>query len=153
MVETINGTTGAVQTQETHTNSLTYEDQVVKKIAGIATSEISGILSMSGGFISDLTDKFRSNGDITKGIDAEVGEKQVALDLKVICEYGKNIPEIFQQTISKVKKQIKDMTGLDVVEINMHVDDVMTRKEFDANNNSKAEEKTPAKPVNNDRVQ
>ena len=39
--------------------------------------------------MSGLTDRFRSTEDITKGINAEVGEKQVALDLKVIVEYGK----------------------------------------------------------------
>ena len=130
-----NGNIPPVASTTEHKNSLTYEDQVIKKIAGIATNEIPGILSMSGGFISDIADKFRSSGDITKGIDAEVGEKQVALDLKVIAEYGKNIPEIFQTTIDKVSKQIKDMTGLTVIEVNMHVDDVMTRKEFDEQNN------------------
>ncbi len=70
-------------------NKLTFEDQVIKKIAGIASNDVKGILSMSGGFMSGLTDRFRSTEDITKGIDAEVGERQVALDLKVIVEYGK----------------------------------------------------------------
>ncbi|HBQ77555.1 MAG TPA: Asp23/Gls24 family envelope stress response protein, partial [Exiguobacterium sp.] len=99
-----------------------------------------GILSMSGGFMSGLTDRLRSTEDITKGIDAEVGERQVALDLKVIVEYGKNIPSIFQDAVTKIKKSVHDMTGLDVVEINMHVEDVMTRSEFDAKSKSSKEE-------------
>ncbi|MCY1691561.1 Asp23/Gls24 family envelope stress response protein [Exiguobacterium sp. SL14] len=77
---------------------------------------------------------------MTKGIDAEVGERQVALDLKVIVEYGKNIPSIFQDAVLKIKKSVHDMTGLDVVEINMHVEDVMTRSEFDAKSKSSKEE-------------
>ncbi|MDI3092984.1 Asp23/Gls24 family envelope stress response protein [Priestia megaterium] len=86
----VNETNTAVKSQEnTHQNTLTFEDQVIKKIAGIAANEIKGILSMSGGFMSGLTDRFRSTEDITKGINAEVGEKQVALDLKVIVECGK----------------------------------------------------------------
>jgi len=121
-------------------NKLTFEDQVIKKIAGIASNDVKGILSMSGGFMSGLTDRFRSTEDITKGIDAEVGERQVALDLKVIVEYGKNIPSIFQDAVSKIKKSVHDMTGLDVVEINMHVEDVMTRSEFDAKSKSTKEE-------------
>lgn len=121
-------------------NKLTFEDQVIKKIAGIASNDVKGILSMSGGFMSGLTDRFRSTEDITKGIDAEVGERQVALDLKVIVEYGKNIPSIFQDAVTKIKKSIHDMTGLDVVEINMHVEDVMTRSEFDAKSKSSKEE-------------
>ncbi|MDO6848902.1 Asp23/Gls24 family envelope stress response protein [Priestia megaterium] len=90
------------------------------------------ILSMSGGFMSGLTDRFRSTEDITKGINAEVGEKQVALDLKVIVEYGKNVPAIFSEIVNNVKKSVHDMTGLEVVEVNMHVEDVMTRSEFEA---------------------
>ncbi|MER2032546.1 Asp23/Gls24 family envelope stress response protein [Exiguobacterium indicum] len=121
-------------------NKLTFEDQVIKKIAGIASNDVKGILSMSGGFMSGLTDRFRSTEDITKGIDAEVGERQVALDLKVIVEYGKNIPSIFQDAVSKIKKSVHDMTGLDVIEINMHVEDVMTRSEFDAKSKSSKEE-------------
>lgn len=123
-----------------HENKLTFEDQVIKKIAGIASNDVKGILSMSGGFMSGLTDRFRSTEDITKGIDAEVGERQVALDLKVIVEYGKNIPSIFQDAVTKIKKSVHDMTGLDVVEINMHVEDVMTRSEFDAKSKSTKEE-------------
>ncbi|MCG0047018.1 Asp23/Gls24 family envelope stress response protein [Priestia aryabhattai] len=102
----VNETNTAVKSQEnTHQNTLTFEDQVIKKIAGIAANEIKGILSMSGGFMSGLTDRFRSTEDITKGINAEVGEKQVALDLKVIVEYGKNVPAIFSETVNNVKNQ------------------------------------------------
>lgn len=129
----VNETNTAVKSQEnTHQNTLTFEDQVIKKIAGIAANEIKGILSMSGGFMSGLTDRFRSTEDITKGINAEVGEKQVALDLKVIVEYRKNAPAIFSETVNNVKKSVHDMTGLEVVEVNMHVEDVMTRSEFEA---------------------
>ena len=98
---------------------------------------------MSGGFMSGLTDRLRSTEDITKGVGAEVGERQVALDLRVIVEYGKNIPSIFQETVAKIKKAIGDMPGLEVVKVNMHVEDVMTRAEFDAKRkNEQAEEKT-----------
>ncbi|MGF9888351.1 Asp23/Gls24 family envelope stress response protein [Priestia megaterium] len=129
----VNETNTTVKSQEnTHQNTLTFEDQVIKKIAGIAANEIKGILSMSGGFMSGLTDRFRSTEDITKGINAEVGEKQVALDLKVIVEYGKNVPAIFSETVNNVKKSVHEMTGLEVVEVNMHVEDVMTRSEFEA---------------------
>jgi uncharacterized alkaline shock family protein YloU len=133
LVMAVNETNTPVKSQEnTHQNTLTFEDQVIKKIAGIAANEIKGILSMSGGFMSGLTDRFRSTEDITKGINAEVGEKQVALDLKVIVEYGKNVPAIFSEIVNNVKKSVHEMTGLEVVEVNMHVEDVMTRSEFEA---------------------
>ncbi|MFY7751356.1 MAG: Asp23/Gls24 family envelope stress response protein, partial [Exiguobacterium acetylicum] len=100
MANEVNTTT---ENEVVRENKLTFEDQVIKKIAGIASNEVTGILSMSGGFMSGLTDRLRSSEDITKGIGAEVGERQVALDLKVIVEYGKNIPSIFQETVAKIK--------------------------------------------------
>ncbi|MBW4084565.1 Asp23/Gls24 family envelope stress response protein [Paenibacillus sp. S150] len=126
-----------------HENKLTFENQVIKKIAGLASNEIDGILSMSGGFMSGLTNLLRSTEDITKGIGAEVGELQVAIDLKVIVEYGKNVPAIFQDAVSKIKKAMYDMTGLEVVEVNMHVEDVMTRAEFEAKSKTGGNESSP----------
>ncbi|ERG67697.1 Asp23/Gls24 family envelope stress response protein [Exiguobacterium chiriqhucha] len=128
-------------------NKLTFEEQVIKKIAGLATGEVQGILSMSGGFMSGFTDRFRSTEDITKGIDAEIGEHQVALDLRVIVEYGKSIPGIFDDTVLKIKKAMADMTGLEVVEVNMHVEDVMTREEFDVKRKTVEEVGEPSRDL------
>lgn len=145
--ENMNVTTNETNEQQARQNKLTFEEQVIKKIAGLATSEVQGILSMSGGFMSGLTDRFRSTEDITKGIGAEVGEKQVALDLRVIVEYGKNIPSVFNETVTKIKKAMNDMTGLEVVEVNMHVEDVMTREEFEAKSKSNDAETEPSRDL------
>lgn len=145
--ENLNVTTNETNEQQARQNKLTFEEQVIKKIAGLATSEVQGILSMSGGFMSGFTDRFRSTEDITKGIGAEVGEKQVALDLRVIVEYGKNIPSVFNETVTKIKKAMNDMTGLEVVEVNMHVEDVMTREEFEAKSKSNDAETEPSRDL------
>lgn len=109
---------------------LSYDDKVIKKIAGLATEEVAGVLTVTGGFIGNITDKLRSD-DKTKGINVDVGKKQVALDLNVVCEYGKNVPQIFEQVVAKVSAAILDMTGLEVVELNMHVEDVLGREDFE----------------------
>lgn len=113
-----------------HTNSLTFDDKVIKKIVGFAACEIPGILAMSGNLLAGLTDMLKSSDDPTKGISVEVGKKQVAIDMKVICEYGRNIPEIFGQVIDRATSAINEMTGLDVVELNVHVVDVLSKDEF-----------------------
>lgn len=109
---------------------LTFDDQVVKKIAGIAVSEIPGILGLSGNAITNLTEKFTNGNNPTKGISAEVGTKQVAIDLDVIGEYGKNIAQVFDTATKKVAEEVKNMTGLDVIEFNMNVDDIMTKDQY-----------------------
>lgn len=109
---------------------LTYEDKVIKKIAGMATDEVPGILTVSGGLIGNIADRLHTS-DKTKGIDADVGKKQVALDLNVVCEFGRHVPEVFDQIIDKVGSAIFEMTGLELVELNMHVEDVLSKEDFE----------------------
>jgi len=127
------------QEQQENRDRLTYDDEVIKKIAALATIETEGILGMSGSFFQGMRETFGGDENITKGIRADVGEKQVAIDLEMYVEYGKSIPEIYKDIKESVGRNIKQMTGLELVEFNMNVDDVFTREEFDENrSNSKS---------------
>ncbi|GEP25252.1 MAG: Asp23/Gls24 family envelope stress response protein [Lentilactobacillus diolivorans] len=132
------------------TRKLTFENGVIEKIAGLVCRNVDGILSLDGGMISELTDRFSKTTDPTKGIDAEVGEKQVALDMEATIEYGADARQIFDEICTKTQRAIKNYTGLDVVEINLNINDVLTKKEWEQQSTRKKDD--IANEVTDDRV-
>ena len=108
--------------------SIRIANEVVRIIAGIAASEVKGIVGMSGG-VADGFAELLMKKNLAKGVKVEVGERQVAVDLFVVMEYGSNIPEIACQVQENVKRAIESMTGLEVVEVNVHIQGVEFRNE------------------------
>lgn len=121
----------AVDSREENVHTLSFDERVIKKIAGIAATEIPGILAMSGSLFTSFTDMLKASDDPTKGISVEVGQKQVAVDMNIVCEYGRNLPEIFDTIVASVSGAIKDMTGLEVVEMNVRVADILLKEDFE----------------------
>ncbi|MCI5775945.1 MAG: Asp23/Gls24 family envelope stress response protein [Aerococcus sp.] len=135
-----------------HENELTFEDRVLEKIANYSVQNIDGILELKGNFTSGFVGFFSDSAEDTKGVSAEVGKEEVALDLEVIAEYGKDLQKAFQQTIDVVTRNVKSMTGLKVVEINMNVNDVVTRGEFEREQNEERRKKAEERKKELDRV-
>ncbi|EOB3420281.1 Asp23/Gls24 family envelope stress response protein [Enterococcus faecium] len=110
---------------------LNYEDKVVQKIIGIAIEQVDGLLSANGGFFSNVAGKLVNTDNVTAGIETEVGKKQVAVDMDVIVEYGKDIEKIFEEMQEIIGKEVKNMTRLEVIEVNANVVDIKTKEEFE----------------------
>lgn len=119
------------ESKEEYHDTLEFDNAVVEKVVGILAKEVQGILGMKGSFISDITQTFTSGDDITKGITAEVNGKDVAVDMKVILEYGVSAPKIFEEVKRKIREGLLAMTGLSLRELNVRVVDVMTRKAYE----------------------
>ncbi|MCR4442228.1 MAG: Asp23/Gls24 family envelope stress response protein [Peptococcaceae bacterium] len=103
--------------------SIRIADEVVAIIAGLAASEVKGVAGMSGGIVGGITE-FVGKKNPSKGVKVEVGEKEAAVDIFVIVEFGARIPEVANEIQRSVKKAIENMTGLTVVEVNVHVQGV-----------------------------
>ncbi len=96
-------------------------NEVVAVIAGKAATEVPGVFSMSGGL--GITEVFGKK-NMTKGIKVDAGEKETKIDVHIIVDYGIRIPDIAFEIQNRVKKAVETMTGLKVVEVNVHVQGV-----------------------------
>ena len=112
-------------TEEVQDNGVQIADDVVSIIAGKAASEVSGVYSMSGGFAGGITEVFGKK-NFSKGIKVDVNEQKVKIDVNIIVEYGTRIPDVAFEIQNRVKKAVESMTGLNVLEVNVHVQGVNT---------------------------
>ncbi|MFC4030511.1 Asp23/Gls24 family envelope stress response protein [Streptomyces polygonati] len=113
----------------------TIADGVVEKIAGLAARDVVGVHAMGTG----LTRTFGAVRDrvpggrtsVSRGVKAEVGEVQTALDLDIVVDYGVSIMDVARAVRENVIAAVERMTGLEVVEVNVAVGDVKLPDEED----------------------
>ena len=101
-------------------------DDVIAVIAGSAASEVPGVAAMAGGFAGGISEVFSGKKNLAKGIKVEAGEKETKIDVNIIVEYGVRIPDVAFEIQNRVKKAVEGMTGLKVVEVNVHIQGVNT---------------------------
>ncbi|MFD3588002.1 Asp23/Gls24 family envelope stress response protein [Streptomyces sp. NPDC058683] len=126
-VSALKGRTGAGTPAETR-GKTTIADGVVAKIAGMAAREVPGIHSLGAGMaraFGAMRERVPGGGGgVTRGVKVEVGERQAAVDLDVVVEYGVSIVDVAGVVRTNVISAVERMTGLEVVEVNVVVDDV-----------------------------
>lgn len=120
--------TNDMNTREEQNGSISFANDVVATIAGLATVEIEGVAGMSGGFSGGLAELL-GRKNLTKGVKVEIGKEECAVDLFIVVEYGVEIPLMCERIQSNVKKAVETMTGLRVVETNIHIQGVRVAKE------------------------
>lgn len=113
----------------TQEGKISVADGVVQKIAGIACREVSGVHAMGTGgtrAFGALRERIpgSTGPNVAQGVGVEVGETQAAVDLDIVVEYGVSIADLGHGIQRNVKQSIERMTGLEVVEVNINVDDV-----------------------------
>ncbi|MFI7411409.1 Asp23/Gls24 family envelope stress response protein [Streptomyces sp. NPDC049627] len=111
----------------------TIADGVVEKIAGMAARDVDGVHAMGSGLartFGAVRDRVPGGTKaVTRGVKAEVGEVQAALDLEIVVEYGVSIADVARDVRENVITAVERMTGLEVVEVNIAVSDVKLPEE------------------------
>lgn len=120
---------------ETERGTTTIASDVVAKIAGIAAREVRGVHALGGGTsraFGAVTQRVGIGDERTQGVGVEVGTREAAADIVVVVEYGESIPKVAQAVRDNVIRRIEGLTGLQVAEVNITVDDLYFAGEGEA---------------------
>ncbi|HEY6421884.1 MAG TPA: Asp23/Gls24 family envelope stress response protein [Pseudonocardiaceae bacterium] len=114
---------------DTTQGKTTIASGVVQKVAGMAAREISGVYALGGGLsraFGEIRERIpgSTGASSTAGVTVEVGEKQAAIDIDLIVEYGVSIVELAKAVRRNVIGAVEQMTGLEVIEVNLAVNDI-----------------------------
>jgi uncharacterized alkaline shock family protein YloU len=105
----------------------TIGEGVVTKVAGLAAGEVPGVHALGGGAaraIGSVTQRVGFGDPSTQGVSVESGEKEAAVDLTLVIDYGESIPRIAEAVRNQVVKRVQGITGLKVIEVNITVNDL-----------------------------
>ena len=146
-IETTNSASSELVSTQGRT---TIADTVVSKIAGLATKEVSGVYALGGGTaraVGAIRDRIPgSSKNHSQGISVEVGEKEAAIDIQLVAEYGVAISDLAAGIRSNVIASVERMVGLRVVEVNIEVQDVHIESDDDEATSTGAANGTDSEP-------
>jgi len=112
--------------EDVNNANIKISKDVLLSIAAKAISSIEGVeLSNTGGGIADIINR----KNISKGIKVEIKDSDVTIDLFISVKYGYKVNEVGYDIQNKVKDSIEQMTDLNVKEINVHIENLITGKE------------------------
>lgn len=105
--------------------------EVIEIIVGIAANQIEGVYSMRGTIAKNLTELFGRKKSLGKGVKLDLTDDQLNIDVFVYLDYGVSVPKVALVMQEKIKQQLLFMTGLEIIEVNVHVEGVIPEKEAD----------------------
>ncbi len=122
----------AENTMYTENSGVKISDEVVQTIAAMAVSEVKGA-SLSVSLAEGLVEKLVKKGS-NKAVRIEMTEKEVALEVHVLVDYGIKIQPVAASLQEAVKRNIETMTDLTVTKVDIFVDGISKEsKKTDAN--------------------
>jgi uncharacterized alkaline shock family protein YloU len=104
------------------------EDEVAEKVAALAALEVDGVADL-GGDIERALESVRERIGVgqrrgNQGVRAKVNDREVAIDVTIVVEYGRVAMEVATAVKANVARQANHMLGMRVTEVNVTVDDV-----------------------------
>lgn len=118
------------------------DDKAVKKLVGEAVNGVDGVLDVTGG----LSDLLKGDDDVTRGVSVTVStDNRAQVQVRIITEYGKNIPAIVDAVVNRVNESLHNIGGLNVEKVDVEITDTMTREQYETEKKSSLSSHMPGR--------
>ncbi len=107
----------------------TVAPDVLVEIARMAALKVKGVYAMAP--VSGGVNRIFRRG-IVDGVRITVEEDIVFVDLYIVLENNVNIRNISRTVQEKVTRAITEMVGMDVAEVNIHIENIAYKNEAEA---------------------
>lgn len=104
--------------------NITYSDELLSNMAGLATMECYGIVGMASRRAMDGIVELLKGENLSKGVKVTADGQVVSIDLFVVLEYGISLSAVATNIMDTVKYKIETLTGLEVKKINVTISDI-----------------------------
>lgn len=98
-------------------------DDVLAVISAMAAMEVDGVVAMAGNITSEIVSKLGMK-KLSKGVNVDVDENSVMIDLSIVLRMNENIMKISKKVQDKVKTTVENMTGMEVANVNVNISSV-----------------------------
>ncbi len=102
--------------------------EVIGVIAGLAANEVEQVAAMQGGFANEMRERFGGAVNYRKGVKVDLLEEGITVEIYCTVLFGASIPLVAESIQNTVRDTIFSMTGLHVLEVNVHIVGVQFEK-------------------------
>ncbi len=102
---------------------VTIAPEVLVTIARLTTLDIPGVHHMSTAWMRDVN-RFLGNTGVDDGVRVRVEDGRVSVDLYVVVEHDVSMLQLGRRIQAEVTRAIEEMVGMEVKEVNVHIEDV-----------------------------
>lgn len=109
--------------------NINISEDVISTIAKLATDEIEGVVSITKGFTHEIGEMLgiKHLSNMSAKVDPKLNDDEVRINLSIAVEYGYNIKELAVEVQKNVKEKIENMTGLDVIEVDVSILNIVAK--------------------------
>ncbi|NLL82420.1 MAG: Asp23/Gls24 family envelope stress response protein [Tissierellia bacterium] len=108
--------------------SVKITNDVIAIIAGVAATEVKGVVGMGGGITGGLSEMLGMK-TLSKGVKVEVTENDVSIEVHIVVEYGTNLADVGKEVQENVLVSVENMTGLKVRNVDVNIQGISMPKE------------------------